>query len=430
MESGSESMLSIDADGLTGSLMAIESFPDARAILNGPGGCRNYHSFLSELHYPRPMVRDEPTFQEQYFFGQSRIPCTYLDEEDYIRGAIDKVEDLIGVVRDKGDTLSVIINSPGAALIGDDIGGAIVRNGLSGKMLSLEDVLVSTPVSSSYDATVRSIIASLDISPADRVSQTVNLLGMSILNKGWRDDVMELRRILTQMGVKILSTPGAGSTVSKITDSVKASCNIVVSPELGLRTAELYKERYGIPYIIPSDGAPVGFKAVRNWIEQVAKATGSDPIGATLSLSSRRVEACRLLTRFQFHTTLPKGATFAIKADSSMALPLTEFLMNYLGMIPVAVRVNPGEYLPMAERLRSLLEESGFGGAWDRDITHDRADIVLADGHSVRLLKRMGACQGGVDLGLPSLDRFDFIPRPLMGPQGTMHILDEIINSL
>ncbi len=36
------------------SLLAVESIEDARAILNGPGGCRNYHSFIAELHHPRP----------------------------------------------------------------------------------------------------------------------------------------------------------------------------------------------------------------------------------------------------------------------------------------------------------------------------------------------------------------------------------------
>jgi len=423
-------MMSVDADGLTGSLLAIESIPDARAILNGPGGCRNYHSFLSELHIPRQTMRDDPSFQERYFFGQARVPCTYLDEEDYICGGADKVEDLLQVVKDKGDTLSVIINSPGAALIGDDIEGAIARSGLSERMLSLDDVLVSTPISSSYDATIRSLVSWLDIPQAEKSGSAVNLLGLSIMNKGWRHDVVELRRTLKQMGLEVLSTPGAGSTVGKIADSVRASCNIVVCPELGLRTAELYKERYGIPYIVPAEGAPVGFKAVRSWIEQIAQVTGSDRTGAVLSLSSFQVEASRLLREFQFHTTLPRGATFAIKADSSVALPLTEFLITYLGMVPVAVQVNPGEYRPMAERLHSLLQDMGFGDAWERDITYGQADIVLADGHSVRLLKRMGACRGGVDLGLPSMDRFDFTPRPIFGPQGTMHILDEIVNSL
>lgn len=423
-------MLSVDADGLAGSLLAIESIPDARAILNGPGGCRNYHSFLSELHIPRHTMRDDRSFQERYFFGMPRVPCTYLDEEDYIGGAVDKMEDLLQVVKGKGDTLSVVINSPGAALIGDDIKGAIARGGLSDRMLLLEDVLISTPISSSYDSTIRSILSWLDMPPAKKRGMAVNLLGLSIMSKGWRHDILELRRILMQMGLEVLSIPGAGSSMSNIADSVRASCNIVVCPELGLRTAELYKERYGIPYIVSPDGAPVGFKAVKSWIEQIAQITGSDPIGATLSLSSSQVESSRLLREFQFHTTLPKGATFAIKADSSIALPLTEFLMTYLGMIPVAVQVNPGEYRPMAERLQFILRDRGFEEAWNKDVQYGQADIVLADGHSVRLLKRMGACRGGVDLGLPSMDRFDFIPRPIFGPQGTMYILDEIVNSL
>jgi hypothetical protein len=36
----------------------------------------------------------------------------------------------------------------------------------------------------------------------------------------------------------------------------------------------------------------------------------------------------------------------------------------------------------------------------------------------------------GVDISLPSLDRFNFIPRTIFGAQGAMYLLDEIINGI
>jgi nitrogenase molybdenum-iron protein alpha/beta subunit len=427
---GGGGAVSIEPDGLTGSLLAVESITDARVILNGPGGCRNYHSFLSELHYPRPTMRNQGECMDFYFFGQPRVPCSYLDEDDYIRGSLEKMGSILPIVKSKGDNLAVVINSPGAALIGDDLDGAIERAGCSQNMLAIDESFFSTPASTSYDSTIRSILSWLDPPRTRKEPATVNILGLSITSKDWQHGLSDLTRSLATMGLKVIAAPGVACTVEQLRSSVKASYNIVVSPEYGLRTAELYQEKYDIPYVMCPDGAPVGFDATESWLRTVASSLGTDPSEAVGSISSYRQTATRLLREFQFHTSLPKGMTFGIKADSSIALPLTKWLLSYLGMVPVAVRTNPGEHGPMADALRSFLNESGFGDAWGKGLENERPDVVIADGHTARLMKGLGSCLVGVDIGLPSLDRFDFVPRSIFGAQGAMYLLDEMINGL
>lgn len=421
--------MGVDPDGLTGSLLAVESIPDARAVLNGPGGCRHYHSFLSEVHHPRSS-RDRPEFIEPFFFGQPRVPCTYLDEDDYIRGSAEKMECILPSVERKGDSLAVVINAPGAALIGDDLEGVIARSGLSEKVLAIEGSTFSAPLSTSYDATIRSVLEWLDPPRVRREAGCVNLLGLPITNKDWKHAVAGLRLLLGLMGLKVISAPGAGCTVEELRGSVKASCNIVVSPEYASATADLYRERYGIPCVTCEEGAPVGFSATESWLRAAASATGADPSEALVNVKHHREISVQLLREFQSHTTLPKGATFAVKADSSVALPLVKWLLNYLGMVPASVQLSPGACRPMAGALRSFLEDSGFGDAWEKSIDEARPDVALADGHTARLMKGMGACRVGVDISLPSLERFDFIPRSIFGPQGAMYLLDEIVNGL
>lgn len=422
--------MNIEPDGLTGCLLAVESIKDARAILNGPGGCRNYHSFLSELHYPRTDSGGITEFMEPYFMGQPRLPCTYLDEDDYIRGSIEKIERILPVVERKGDRLTVVINSPGAALIGDDIDGAIDRAGFADKMLTLEEPTFSTPASTAYDSTIRTIMNWLDPARTDRIPNSVNILGMSITNKDWRHGVFELQGLLEKMGLTVLSVPGAACTVEGLRRSVRASYNVIVSPEYGISTAQRYEEKYGIPMVMSEEGAPVGFGATERWLRTIGEVTGTDAGEAIASMKHYREVAARFLTEFQRHSTLPKGVTFAVKADSSVALPLTKWLLEYLGMVPVSVRLNPGGDPTMADSLRSFLEQQGFGEAWDRGLQESRPDIVLADGHTARLMKGMRYCRVGVDISLPSLDRFNFIPRTIFGTQGAMYLLDEIINGI
>lgn len=422
--------MSIEPDGLTGSLLAVESIKDARVILNGPGGCRNYHSFISELHHPRLHQQGMAEFMEPFFVGQPRVPCSYLDEDDYIQGSVEKMETMLPIVETKGDRLVVIVNSPGAALIGDDVAGVIDRKGLSDKMMVIEESTFSTPASTAYDSTIRSIVSWLDPPRTDRLPASVNVLGMSITNKDWRHGVFDLRGLLERMGLKVISTPGVACTVEDLRCSSRAAYNVMVSPEYGASTAQLYEERYDIPCITSEEGAPVGFAATEHWLRTIASTTGTDATGAIASMRHYRQVATSFLREFQRHTTLPKGITFAVKSDSSVALPLTKWLLQYLGMVPVAVQLNPGEDRTAASSLRSFLEQQGFGEAWNKDLGEGRPDVVLADGHTARLMKGMRSCRVGVDISLPSLDRFNFIPRTIFGTQGSMYLLDEIMNGI
>ena len=67
-------------DGFTASVLAAESIADVRVLLNGPAGCRNRYMVLVRQLFPREKP-DDNRFQIPYFKGQSRVPCTYIDED-------------------------------------------------------------------------------------------------------------------------------------------------------------------------------------------------------------------------------------------------------------------------------------------------------------------------------------------------------------
>ena len=85
-------------DSLTGAILAVEGIRDAAAVLNGPTGCKYFHGAIAEDQLPRAGSFDPLLYSERFYFGQPRVPATYLDSDDYIFGASDKLRRILPIV--------------------------------------------------------------------------------------------------------------------------------------------------------------------------------------------------------------------------------------------------------------------------------------------------------------------------------------------
>ena len=194
-------------DGFTGSLMAVESFSDIKAALHGPGGCRQYHAFTSKKCYQRADPKDQGKYWKPFFFGQHRIPCTYIDEADYIHGSEAKLRQAIPIICDVDEGYTVFIKSPGASLIGDNITDLISELGYSKRAMAVEESLVSMPYAFSYDHTIRSILDWMDAEKRPVRKGSVNILGIPITSKDWERSIEDIRHILELMEVEVIVYP-------------------------------------------------------------------------------------------------------------------------------------------------------------------------------------------------------------------------------
>ena len=115
-------LTNITPDSFSGLLFGLEGIRNTIVLMNGPTGCKFYHSATSDNQAPRQMEFDPLNYPELWYFGQPRIPCTYLDKRDYVYGSKEKlVEALRFLKANLPFDLLAIVNSPGAALIGDDL---------------------------------------------------------------------------------------------------------------------------------------------------------------------------------------------------------------------------------------------------------------------------------------------------------------------
>ena len=156
-----EGITGIHPDGFTGALLAGESILDGAVILHGPTGCRGHHSALSERAFPRDDVEERLNFMQPFYFGQPRIPTTYLDGDDFVFGAREKLVKAIRETAKQGPALITIINSPGAALIGDNISQATVESGAEVPCATVEMPGLSCSLAEGYQQGLIAVLEAL-----------------------------------------------------------------------------------------------------------------------------------------------------------------------------------------------------------------------------------------------------------------------------
>jgi len=416
-------------DSFTGAIVAIEGIRDAAVLLNGPTGCKFYHGAVSENQMPRTDFLDPLYYSEEFYFGQPRVPVTFLDDYDYVFGATDKLEKILPVVAQKGHGLIGVINSPGAALIGDDLLRFIKNANLPVPCIAVENTGFSQPMASGFQDTVMDVLTRISPPELPREKGCVNLMGISIFHHHWQGNIAELTTLLQACGIRVNTTICAGCTLAELKNISSAQLNVVVHAEYADALVPFMVEQFKMDSFIPPDGAPVGFKATESWISGVCERLDVNPAPALELIKCARQKSHEALNRFNALTGLPKGATFAVDGDASLALPLATWLYEYLGMVPVSIRVNTG--LPESmDKIESFLQAIDCAEAWQATMENETPDVVFGSG---AVISRLGLCGDpftGIELSLPVGTYQHVIPKTYMGTQGGLYLIERIINGL
>jgi nitrogenase molybdenum-iron protein alpha/beta subunit len=423
-----QGMSGIYPDGFTGALLAGESILDGAVVLHGPTGCRGHHSVMSEHAFPRDDVPERLNFLEPFYFGQPRIPTTYLDGDDFVFGAREKLVTAITEIMKRNPSLLTIVNSPGAALIGDNVIQAVAESKVSIPCAVIEMPALSCSLSEGYQQGLISILHALSLPSGATEARTAALVGLSITHQHWAGSVAELRRLLGLCGIRTLCAIGAGSSIEEYRQVPRAACYAVVHDEYADRIGPWLTEHYGGSLTVSDAGAPLGFAASATWIKAVALALDADPTPALEDIVARRRIVSRLLGQATGSSAALKGMTFAIRADPSIAMPLARWLYEYIGMLPVAVETLNTRETPLAVRLRIWLSGIGCAGAWQMPWYIAKPDLLFADGQQVAAAKGMEG--GGVEMTLPARACLDIVPKATLGAIGAAWLIEQILREL
>ncbi|MFW6240396.1 MAG: nitrogenase component 1, partial [Thermodesulfobacteriota bacterium] len=294
-------MNDLSPDGFTGAIVAVEGIRDAAVLLNGPTGCKFYHGAISDGQFPRENSMDPLQFSDEFYFGQPRVPATYLDDRDYVFGATAKLEKILPKVAEKGHRLVAVVNSPGAALIGDDLERFIAGAGLPVPCLAVESTGFSAGFAIGFQESVIRVLERIAPPPMPAEARRVNLVGLSIFHRHWEGDVAELRRLLGLCGIRVNAVFSAGCSVAEMENLGAAAAHLIVHPEYADALGPFLESRSDRPAVLPGPGAPVGFAESERWIAAACEAVGADPAPALADIRAARTRAHDALGRIDVY---------------------------------------------------------------------------------------------------------------------------------
>lgn len=426
----SDYLKSITPDSFSGIIFALEGVSNTVVLINGPTGCKFYHSSVSSTKALRQSEFDPQKLLDNWFFGQPRTPSTHLDSRDYIYGSKDKLEEALTFIRDNVPfDLLCVVNSPGAALIGDDLKG-IADSIIEDKPVILfETPGFSSDICSGFETAVIELIKKLSHTSGKKHPGFVNILGLSIFHRNFEGDIAELRRLFGLCGINVSCFPGALCSTEDIKDLPQAELNIVINPEYGIKTAEYLYAQFGTPYYV-CDGPPIGFSATEKMVSDVCKILNKN-LSAFIEESERaRARAYTFINRVNTITGLPKGVNFAVEGTYSELYAYISFLVRYFGMIPECAAVLSSRSDVFKEKLISLLSSLGVSDALGRDILETKSELVFSSGSTISKLKLNGHSFSGIEISMPTIGYADVIPKTQLGIQGALLITEQIINGL
>ena len=432
---------SISPDSLTGMIFALEGVRKTVVLLNGPMGCRFYHSTTSQFITVHPAlylpleeggkrVPVDYSFLNDWFFRQERVPSTYLDGYDYVYGTKEKVamldgarmltkagytiyagDNLLEIARSiLGEKRSVMLESPGysdsfetgysEALLGilRQVGPALWEHRLPKAPRAELQMAPSGPYAPSVagaELTNRkapSFPECKQMGPA----KSVNVLGLSIWQRYHEGDLNELRRLLALCGIRLNACPCADSPIEEIASLPDADLNLVLYPEMGEEAAKYLQRACGTPYFI-CPKLPVGFSATEDLFKELCEMLGASSEALVIESEKARALAWYKIRQVSSTSGKPKGVRFHVDGNASQVKAYEAFLADYLGMVPSSP---------------------------------DSAELVFADANLISelMLKNKTFC--GIEINLPGIGYIDLVPKTHFGINGTLFLIEQVLNGL
>lgn len=419
--------INIRPDSFSGLLFGLEGLLGGKVLLNSPTGCKFYHSAVVDGNTMREVSFDPLKYPENFYFGQGPVPCTYLDQHDYIYGAEEKILALLEDIKTRDLDFIALVNSPGAHLIGDDLIGIVEKSNLEIPYITIDSPGFSKSYGFGLQKGLIELIQALDPPEMDREKRTINLLGFHIYEKHFRGNIHELKRLLKLCGINVNVT-FVDQTLDQLRDLRKAELNLVLYPEYGLNLAKFLKREYNMDYYVPKHGLPVGFQHTEFFFKEIVEKVGGDTEALMEEVEKARARAYLFLARYSSLLGIPKGAAYSLYCESSMALGLSQFLTDYLGMIPTGICLLDDSYPDYVSQLKNL--ETRFGPILVDDLTEAPYEILFADGTNIAASRDKEDYLCGVEILEPSMGYLHPVEKTFFGPKGALYFLELILNGL
>jgi light-independent protochlorophyllide reductase subunit B len=252
-----------------------------------------------------------------------------------------------------------------------------------------------------------------------------NILGPTALGFRHRDDVAEITRLLSTLGIDVNVTAPQGARPADLARLGDADFNVVLYPEIAGPAAKWLEKTYGQP---ATKTVPIGVGATRDFIAEVAALAGVDPAPALAGSPSRLPWYSRSVD-----STYLTGKRVFIFGDATHAIAAARIAEAELGFAVVGLGTYSRE---MAREVREAAALHGVEALITDDYLEVEARIVALQPELVlgTQMERHVAKRLGIPCAVISAPVHvqDFPARysPQMGFEGANVIFDTWVHPL
>ena len=252
-----------------------------------------------------------------------------------------------------------------------------------------------------------------------------NILGPTALGFRHRDDVTEVTRLLSRLGVDVNVTAPLGATPADLTRLGDADFNIVLYPETGMQAAVWLKKNFGQPMIRT---VPIGFGATRDFIREIAELTGLDASGLLGAEESRLPWYSRSVD-----STYLTGKRVFIFGDATHAIAAARAASEEMGFSVCGLGTYSREF---AREVRDAAKQYGIEALITDDYLEVEAAVMAAQPELVlgsqmerHIAKRLGVPCAVISAPVHVQD-FPARYSPQMGFEGANVLFDTWVHPL
>jgi nitrogenase molybdenum-iron protein beta chain len=238
------------------------------------------------------------------------------------------------------------------------------------------------------------------------------------------------------MGIKVNCTYSVYCNVEDILSIPEVDLNVVLSETHGVEGAKMTKEKFGVPYTVPSH--PIGIENTKNFLKEVGEAIGVEDstVNQVIEGEIDRIMR-RLRSIFQITENYLPGLPFAVICDSARTMGFTRFLSEDLGMVPLLVCFNTANE-ESVKRMDSLLSDLNASPEVLIEPSHEKIrrallrlqpQIVVGSMFDRIMIEQLGIHPiAFIQANYPSIDVITIFDHPFVGFSGVLWIVELIVN--
>lgn len=283
----------------------------------------------------------ESGYQGIGYAGGSSIPCTNSTEKEVVFGGEGRLKEVIdGTLKVLKGDLFVVLTGCTSDIVGDDVGQVVSEYQEAGiPIVFAETGGFKGSNYIGHELVIEAIINQfVGESDAEKEKGLVNVWSVvPYQDSFWAGNLSEIKYLLEGIGLKVNILFGPESDGVEEWKSIpKAQFNLVLSPWVGLKTAELLENKYGTPYL-HYPVLPIGAKETSKFLREVSEFAGLDIEKSESFIKKQEKIFYYYIERtadffIEFRYDLA-GKFFNIN-DSFYALGVSKFLLKELGIVP------------------------------------------------------------------------------------------------